>query len=254
MLQKTIIVSAIAASLLFSSCAARKRLEKANADLQSQVTQLTSANTDLQNNNAALTKQIGDMKANDQAKAEQFARYQQECQASQQKLRDVQTALDEQYAALQDLKAKITAALVDFADKGVDVYYKNGLVYVDMQEDLLYKSGSSVLGDKGKTALSSLATVLNNYPDLKVIVLGNTDDVKFKKGFDNWSLSTERANGVVRILRDSYNVDPTRLTSSGKGKYNPVADNSTAEGRAKNRRTEIILNPNLEKLWQSVQK
>jgi chemotaxis protein MotB len=254
MLQKTIIVSAIAASLLFCSCAARKRLEAANADLNTQVAQLKTANADLQNGNAALSKQIDDMKANDQMKAQQFAKYQQDCQASQQRLKDVQAALDEQYAALQDLKAKISAALADFADKGVDVYYKNGLVYVDMQEGLLYKSGSSKLGDKGKSALSSLSNVLNNYPNLKVIVLGNTDSVKFKGGFDNWSLSTERANGVVRILRDEYKVDPMRLTSSGRGKYNPVADNSTPEGRAKNRRTEIILNPDLEKLWESVQK
>jgi chemotaxis protein MotB len=254
MLQKTIIVSAMAASLLFGSCAARKRLEKANADLQSQISQLKSSNADLSNSNAALTKQIGDMKANDQAAAEQFARYQQQCQASQQKLRDVQALLDQQYAELQELKAKITAALVDFADKGVDVYYKNGLVYVSLSEGLMYKTGRSALGDKGKSALSSLATVLNNYPDLKVIVMGNTDDVKFKKGSDNWSLSTERANGVVRILRDDYQVDPKRLTSAGKGKYNPVADNSTADGRALNRRTEIILNPDLDKLWQSVQK
>jgi len=88
-----------------------------------------------------------------------------------------------------------------------------------------------------------------------VYVVGNTDDKKFKKGnSDNLSLSTERANGVVRVLRDDYQVDPTLLVAAGKGKYAPVADNSTEEGRAKNRRTEIILNPDLLKLWESVQK
>src|SRR5262249_12049338 len=141
----------------------------------------------------------------------------------------------------------------DFKDKGVEVYYKGGLVYVDMEDNLLYKSGSASLGEDGKKALGMLASALNDYPKLKVIVVGNTDDKLVKKGGDNWSLSTERANGVVRILRDAYQVDPTRLTSAGKGKYAPVADNTTEEGRAKNRRTEIVLNPDLDRLWESVQ-
>ncbi|HET6723252.1 MAG TPA: OmpA family protein, partial [Chitinophagaceae bacterium] len=89
---------------------------------------------------------------------------------------------------------------------------------------------------------------------LKVIVVGNTDDVKMKGAKDNWTLSTERANGVVRTLRDSYKVDPTRLTAAGKGKYNPIADNTTAEGRAKNRRTEIVLNPDWRRVWESIKK
>jgi len=84
-------------------------------------------------------------------------------------------------------------------------------------------------------------------------VIGNTDDKKFKGSSDNMSLSTERANGVVRILANDYKVDPTRLTAAGKGKYNPVADNKTEEGRAKNRRTEIILNPDWEKVWETVE-
>ena len=107
------------------------------------------------------------------------------------------------------------------------------------------------MGEAGKNALGSLASALNDYPNLKVIVMGHTDDVHVKGKADNLSLSTERANGVLRILRDSYNVDPTRLTAAGQGKYNPVADNSTEEGRAKNRRTDIILNPDMERIWRS---
>ena len=123
-----------------------------------------------------------------------------------------------------------------------------------MEDKLLYKSGSAVLGEEGKKALGNIASALNQYPDLKVVVMGNTDDQKFKNSnTDNLSLSTERANAVVRVLRDSYQVDPVRLTAAGKGKYAPVADNTSPEGRAKNRRTEIILRPDLVKLWQSVQ-
>jgi chemotaxis protein MotB len=144
--------------------------------------------------------------------------------------------------------------MADFKDRGVDVEYKNGLVYVSMADNLLYKTGSAALGQNGKEALATLANVLNNYPNLKVIVVGHTDDVQTKKGTDNWSLSTERANGVVRLLTDTYNVEPSRITAAGKGKYDPVAENTSEAGRAKNRRTDIILNPDLVKVWNSVRK
>ena len=153
------------------------------------------------------------------------------------------------------LEEKVEQATEEFNDKGIEVYNKDGVIYVSMQEGLLYKSGSAQLNPDGKKALGNLASVLNEYPKLKVIVVGNTDDQAFKKkSADNWSLSTERANGVVRVLRDEYKVDPGRLTAAGKGKYDPIADNSTAEGRAKNRRTEIVLNPDWRKLWESVKK
>ena len=115
---------------------------------------------------------------------------------------------------------------------------------------LLYKSGSATLDKGGVEALAPVASILGDYPNLRVIVLGNTDDKMFKKGSDNWTLSTERANAVVRALEKSYNVDPARLTSAGRGSYNPVADNETSEGKARNRRTEIIFNPDFSKLWE----
>jgi chemotaxis protein MotB len=121
-----------------------------------------------------------------------------------------------------------------------------------MQDNLMYKSGSAALSPDGKKALGNLAAVLQEYPKLEVIVVGNTDTVHVKGVKDNWSLSTERANGVVRALTKDYNIDPARLTAAGKGKFSPIADNSTAEGRAKNRRTEIVLNPDWQRIWQSV--
>jgi chemotaxis protein MotB len=248
-IRNCILLIGLGITIIISGCGPSKKLKAAqaeNAQLNSSVADLTSKNEDLK-------KQLADITARDEKLATELKRYVAECQQSKEKLEVVQTALKEQYESMQAMKAKIAEALVDFNNKGVDVYYKEGLVYVSIEDQLLYKSGSASLGKEAKAALAPLATVLNTYPDLKVIVLGNTDDTKFKKGSDNWSLSTERANGVVRALRDDYNVDPMRLTAAGKGKYNPVADNSTAEGKAKNRRTEIILNPNLQKIWESVQ-
>jgi len=161
-------------------------------------------------------------------------------------------AMNELHKDVQELVEKIEAAEADFESKGFEVYSKDGIVHVDMKDNLLYKSGSAKLSDDGKKALGNLAEVLSGYPKLKVIVVGNTDTVKVKGVADNWSLSTERANSVVRTLVKDYQMDPARLTAAGKGKFNPVADNSTKEGRAKNRRTEIVLNPDWERLWESV--
>ena len=172
----------------------------------------------------------------------------------QERLAMTTAVLKEQADMMHQIQTKVENALADFKSKGVEVYFNKGLVHVEMEDKLLYKSGSSKLGTEGKDALNHLAGVLSGYPNLKIIVLGNTDDVKFKNGMDNWTLSTERANGVVRVLKDEGKLDPMRLTAAGKGMYNPVAENTTEEGRTKNRRTDIILNPDLDKLWDSVDK
>jgi chemotaxis protein MotB len=241
---RKIILSGILLSCLASPAMAGKKLKKARA----QITQLEQANADLTSQNANLQSNLSAVK-------NEFASYKEGCEATQEKLREVTGLLEEEYETLRRVEAQLSTALADFQNKGVEVYSKGGMVYVSMQDKLLYKSGSSVLGQEGKEALGKVASALNDYPKLKVIVLGHTDDEQFtKRKTDNWSLSTERANSVVRVLRDSYSVDPSRLTAAGKSKYAPVADNASAEGRAKNRRTEIILNPNLERIWENAQK
>lgn len=256
MKNRIIIPLAALALLILSSCGTGKKLEAAEA----QVSQLKSQNADLTNTVNSLQQQVSDLKSNvasltsnREAMVKQFNDYKANCEETEAKLSAVREVVDQQYATMQEVEKKIEAALANFESKGVEVYYRNGLVYVRMQDQLLYKSGSSALGKDGKAALASLASVLNDYPKLKVIVVGNTDSVQFRKGGGNWHLSTERANGVVKTLRDDYSVDPSRLTAAGKSKYDPVADNSTPEGRARNRRTDIILNPDLDRLWQSAQ-
>jgi chemotaxis protein MotB len=256
MYTKIILVSLLGGALLLSSCGAGKKLEAANqtiSDLKGQVASLTTQNSQLTQTTQDQQQQLSNIRSRDSAIEVGLRKYVADCDANQQKLRTIQRIVAEQYAALQEMKAKIAVALQDFSDKGVNVYYKDGFVFVDMQESLLYASGSSKLGANGKKALGSLAGALNDYPHLMVYIVGNTDDKKFSNSMDNWTLSTERANSVVRVLRDNYQVDPSRLVAAGRGKYAPVADNSTADGRAQNRRTEIILQPDLQKLWDSVQ-
>jgi len=251
MLQKAIIPTMLLATVLLYSCGPSKKLQSAN----DQIAALNATNSKLTTQNNDLQKQVADLTTSNKSVNDEFSRYKADCEVTKRKFEAVKAAIMDINNSLDEMEKKLQDAMADFKGKGVEVYEKDGFVYVNMEDNLVYKSGSSTLSEDGKKALASLGAALNEYPKLKVYVVGNTDDKKFKKGnSDNLSLSTERANGVVRVLRDDYQVDPTRLVAAGKGKYAPVADNSTEEGRAKNRRTEIILNPDLLKLWESVQK
>jgi len=176
-------------------------------------------------------------------------------EAVARRMEEFNQALEANGTSMKEIRKKAELALAQFAEAGVEVTYKNGLVYISMQDELLFSPGSAKLGAKGQEALAVVAQVLNDNPNLKIYVVGHTDSVKVTKGFtDNWSLSTERANSVVRVLRDQYQVTMDRVTSAGQGKYDPVADNSTPEGMAKNRRTDIILNPDLSGFWEMIDK
>jgi chemotaxis protein MotB len=119
----------------------------------------------------------------------------------------------------------------------------------------MFPSGSARINEGGKKALSVIADILMEYPLVNAIIVGNADSMKVVKGYrDNWSLSTERANAIVRTLRDMYGVDPARLTAAGKSEYHPIASNATPEGRAKNRNSYIIINPDLSRIWILSQK
>jgi chemotaxis protein MotB len=227
-------------------------LSEKNFFLESDVKERDKQISSLKEQSAFLQKEITGLRESNTSVYKEYAAYKFKCEEKSNELASLNTALDELGSNIDALMEKLETALEDFENKGVEIYKRDGLIYVSLQEDLLYKPGSAVLGTAGKNALGSLAAALDDYPDLKILVVGNTDNVQFKKGSDNWSLSTERANGVVRILRDEYKIDPLRLTAAGRGKYDPVTGNDSPEGRAKNRRTEIVLSPDLRKVWASI--
>jgi chemotaxis protein MotB len=225
-----------------------KQIGQLDLELKNQKTQLS----DLQ---SASNEQIARMKNQYAIALQEAADCRLAKEAVARRMEEFNQALAEQGLSMKEIRLKAERALNQFADAGVSVNYKNGLVYISMQDELLFKPGSAKLAKNGQDALAVVARVLNENPNLKIYVIGNTDSIKVTRGFtDNWSLSTERANSVVRVLRDQYQVTMDRVVSAGKGKYDPVADNSTAEGRAKNRRTDIILNPDLSRFWNLVDK
>lgn len=167
------------------------------------------------------------------------------------KLGDLQKELAAKDAAMKSLKDRVTAALSGFEGKGLTVTQKDGKIYVNLDNKLLFKSGSTVVEDQGKQALSNLAKAVEGEKDLNILVEGHTDTDKILPGGsmkDNWDLSVLRATSVVRILQESSKVDPTRITAGGRGEYVPVDPND----KAKNRRIEVILSPNLEALYKLV--
>ena len=154
---------------------------------------------------------------------------------------------------LDALRQKVADALMGFEGQGLTVTRKDGKVYVSLDEKLLFKSGSTVVDPNGVCALKQLAVVLAKNPDIDIMIEGHTDDVPFRKGStvkDNWDLSVLRATSIVRILLDGSGIEPTRLTVAGRGEFLPVDSGQTTEARRKNRRTEIILSPDLSEVFK----
>lgn len=170
-------------------------------------------------------------------------------------INDLQDMINAQNEKVQKLLSSVKDALLGFSSEELTIREKDGKVYVAMSDKLLFESGSARVDKRGKEALAKLAEVLNKQTDIDVYIEGHTDSkpintAQFK---DNWDLSVIRATSVVRILTKDYGVNPLQIQPSGRGEYIPVADNETAEGRSKNRRTEIIMAPKLDKLYQMLQ-
>jgi len=174
------------------------------------------------------------------------------------RMAELEQILDEQKRIADELKNKVSEALLGFENNGLTVTNKNGKVYVSLDEKLLFKTASWDIDVNGRNALKKLAGVLEKNPDIQVTIEGHTDNVPYKPGAgqlrDNWDLSVKRATTVVRVLLEGTSINPARLTASGRSEFLPVDAGNTADARQKNRRTEIILTPDLTKLYELINK
>jgi chemotaxis protein MotB len=185
-----------------------------------------------------------------------LAKSRAELAVKEQRINEMQTILAQKDAEVKALKEKVSNALKGFEGSGLNVHEKDGKVYVSMDDKLLFASGSWTINENGLKAIQNLAKVLENEPEIAVLIEGHTDNVPYRGSGqikDNWDLSVMRATSVVRALLQSGNIAPTRLSASGRSEYLPLDENNTPEARAKNRRTEIILTPNLDQLFQLIQ-
>jgi chemotaxis protein MotB len=194
---------------------------------------------------ASLTSQL-------EAQGEELSDKDMMLQERAERLQALESRLEQQQAIVDELRKSIEEALVGFEDEDLDVEVRNGLVYISFSDKLLFPSGSARLNKGGIEAIGLLGEVLKENPDINIAVVGHTDSIPISTSTyrDNWDLSSARAKTITRQLIDEEEIDGARLTASGRSKYEPVASNSTREGRAKNRRTEIVLTPKLEELFK----
>lgn len=161
----------------------------------------------------------------------------------------LEAQFQQQQEAVNRLKSTLSAALVDFDTEDLSVEIRNGKVYISLSDKLLFPSASAKLNQEGQEAISKVAGVLTKNNDINIEILGHTDtkpiSIKFS---DNWELSAARSLTIARLLTGEHQIAGARIIASGAGQYRPIADNKTEEGRSKNRRTEIILSPNLDKI------
>ncbi|RKS99311.1 OmpA family protein [Flavobacterium sp. 123] len=251
--------------LELDSSALKSALEKANSDyakLKSDYEASLNKFNVLQDSYTALEKNSNDalqsnMKKNRELldelddKAQALALEQERLNKSAQRLKELEDLIAAKEASMQKLKETLSKALNSFEGKGLTVEQKNGKVYVSMENKLLFNSGSWAVGPEGKKAVIEVGKVLGDNPDISVLIEGHTDDDAFTASgpiADNWDLSTKRATAIVAILSENKKINKQNLTAAGRGEFSPLASNATPEGKAKNRRIEIILTPRLDEI------
>lgn len=224
--------------ILLASCGTGKKLTEAN----DRINELTGKA-------AAYEKEIADLKRANELDARDAAQYRIAKENLERKKAELDKKLADRGTSFKQIEENAMSAVKKLEQAGCEVTYGNGRFHVAIPDSYAFKPGSSVVGPKGREALNVVAEVMHDNPGIKAMIVGNTDDTPMK-GSDNWSLSTERANAVVRVLQDLYNINPNRLTAAGRGEFSPLTPNKTADDRTRNRRIEIVLNPDLDRLWK----
>jgi chemotaxis protein MotB len=229
-------------------------------ELSSKYIDCTEKNNKLKQQYAELNSRYNDLMKSSMNEAEKLNNAlkikAEELAAREKRLQELQGIINKQDSLLNALNDVVKKALLAFNSDEISVEMKNGKVYVSLSDKLLFKSGSALVEEKGKEAIKKLAEVLNKNIDIDVLIEGHTDNIPIKTDRypDNWSLSTDRALSIVRLLVDDHGVNPKRVEPAGRGEFYPKATNDTPEGRAKNRRTEIILSPKLDELYKLIEK
>ena len=185
------------------------------------------------------------------AENDRLLKLEADMQERSQRIAELELLITSKDQAMRDLKNAISSALTAFEGKGLTVEQRNGKVYVSMENKLLFKSGSWAIGSEGRVAIEQLGSVLADNPEIAVLIEGHTDNDPFSSGGpieNNWDLSTKRATSIVQILSENARINPESLTAAGRGEYAPIASNDTKEGKAKNRRIEVVLTPKLDEI------
>ncbi|MBL7693127.1 MAG: flagellar motor protein MotB [Flavipsychrobacter sp.] len=269
----------VASAVLFS-CSAPKKLKKCGENytkLDSAYRVLMMENAKCQASNKAdldriklLESQLADSKANSNqvlnqlkdlsvisgAQAESIKKSLDNIGVKDAYIKELQSAINRKDSLNMALVINLKSAIGNLEDQDINVKVDKGVVYVDISDKMLFKSGSWDITDKASEVLGKVAKVINSQPDIEFMVEGHTDNKPFASGVlvDNWDLSVKRATSVVRVLQTKYKVPANRMTAAGRGEYMPIAGNDTKEGNATNRRTRIVILPQLDQFFKLLEK
>ena len=230
----------------------RDDLQSQNANLNSKVSDLNKQIDFLKENNTTVLKQLQDMSVVSSSQAESIRKSLENIGAKDAYIQDLQTALSRKDSLNMALVMNLKGAIGNLDDKDINIKVDKGVVYIDISDKLLFASGRYEVTSNAKQVLGKVAQVLKNQPDIEFMVEGHTDNVPYKSGvlLDNWDLSVKRATAVVRILQNQYGLNPAKMAAAGRGEYNPIGPNDTPEGKAANRRTRIVILPQLDQFFK----
>lgn len=280
------LIGLLALTLLGTSCVSKKKylsiqasnetlknkLEECNRGLQTcngeksvleaRVAELANKNdhlkdqvAQLNNTNAALLNNVSQMATLSQKEAANLERSLEQIREQDLRIRTLQDALTKKDSVTLALVVSLKSSLGNLNDTDVVVNVEKSVVFIELSDKMLFKTGSTELSPRAREVLSKVATVLNDKPDQEVLVEGHTDNVPISRDCfrDNWDLSASRAVAITRILQRDYNVDPARITAGGRGEFVPLASNDTPEGRSTNRRIRIVILPRLDQFYGMIE-
>ena len=233
-----------------------KALEIKNADLLAQLTAEHERTAYLKQNNTQALKQLENMSVITGSQAESIKKSMENMGVKDNMIFSLQASLAQRDSLNMALVMNLKGAIGNLEDKDINIKVDKGVVYIDISDKMLFKSGSYNITDKASEVLGKVATVLKNQTDIEFMVEGHTDNVPFKRGdlLDNWDLSVKRATAVVRVLQVKYGLNPAKMSASGRSEYQPLNPNDTQEEKAANRRTRIVILPQLDQFFKLLER
>ena len=227
-------------------------LETDKTNLEGRIADLNKQIDFLKTNNTTVLKQLQDLSVVSSSQAENIKKSLENIGAKDAYIQDLQAAMARKDSLNLALVMNLKGAVGSLDDQDINIKVDKGVVYVDISDKLLFKSGKYEVSSQAKTVLGKVAAVLKNQSDIEFMVEGHTDNVAYRSGvlLDNWDLSVKRATAVVRILQKEYGLDPAKMSAAGRGEYHPLAANDSPENKAANRRTRIVILPQLDQFFQ----
>ncbi|AXY76738.1 hypothetical protein D3H65_23285 [Paraflavitalea soli] len=227
------------------------------AALQAEIDGLNKQIAFLKENNTQALKQLQDLSVISSSQAESIKKSMENIGAKDSYIQTLQQQMARKDSMNMALVMNLKGAIGNLDDKDINIKVDKGVVYIDISDKLLFKSGKFDVTEEAKVVLGKVATVLKNQPDIEFMVEGHTDNVPYKGNpllLDNWDLSVKRATSVVRILQNQYGLDPAKMSAAGRGEYSPLMPNDSPEAKAANRRTRIVILPQLDQFFKLLER